>query len=79
MKDESTGVLLAVLFGILGLAIIVLAWVRPMAESERILTMLIGLAGLLPALGWGLFFRGTRRETDTERILVKVEDKSQPI
>jgi hypothetical protein len=75
MKDKSTGVLLAGLFGILGLAIIVLAWVRPMPESERILTMLIGLAGLLPALGKGLFLRGARGETDAGRVLVRVEDK----
>ena len=76
MKDKSTEVLLAVLFGTLGLAIIVLAWLRPMPESERILTTLIGLAGLLPALGKGLFFRVNRRETDAERVLVRVEDKS---
>ncbi len=75
MKDKSMEVFLAVLFGILGLAIIILAWVRPMAESERILTTLIGSVGLLSALGRGLFLKTNRQEKDAEYVLVRAKEK----
>lgn len=75
MKDKSMEVFLAVMFGILGLTIIVLAWVRPMPESERILTTLIGSIGLLLALGRGLFLKTSRQETDVEHVLVRAKDK----
>ncbi len=75
MKDKSMEVFLAVLFGILGLAVIVLAWVRPMPESERILTTLIGSIGLLLALGRGLFLKTTRQETEVEHVLVRTKEK----
>lgn len=76
MKDKSTEVFLAVLFLILGLATIVLAWVRPMPESERILTTLIGSVGLLLALGRWLFLKSPRREEDVEYVLVRTKDKA---
>ncbi len=75
MKDKSMEVFLAVLFGILGLTIIVLAWVRPMPESERMLTTLIDSIGLLLALGRGLFLKTNRKETDVEYVLVRAKDK----
>ncbi len=75
MKDKSMEVFLAVLFGILGLAIIVLAWVRPMPDSERILTTLIGSVGLLLALGQGLFLKTNRQETEVEHVLVRTKEK----
>ncbi len=76
MKDNSTEMLLMVLFGILGLAVICLAWLRPMPEAERALTTLVGVAGLLPALGKGLFHRANRRRAETESVPVRVEDRS---
>ncbi len=76
MKDKAMEVFLAVMFGILGLAIIVLAWVRPMPESERILTTIIGSVGLLVALGRGLFLKTSRKETDVEYVLVRTKDKA---
>lgn len=76
MKDKAMEVFLAVMFGILGLAIIVLAWVRPMPESERILTTIIGSVGLLVALGRGLFIKTSRKETDVEYVLVRTKDKA---
>ncbi|MCH8865098.1 MAG: hypothetical protein IIB13_07050 [Chloroflexi bacterium] len=75
MKDKSMEVFLVVLFGILGLAIIVLAWVRPMPDSERILTTLIGSIGLLLALGQGLFLKTNRQETEVEYVLVRTKEK----
>ncbi len=68
-------VFLAVMFGILGLAIIVLAWVRPMPDSERILTTIIGSVGLILALGRGLFLKTTRQKTEVEHVLVRTKEK----
>ena len=76
MRDKSMEVFLAVMFGILGLTIIVLAWVHPMPESERMLTTLIGSIGLLLALGRGLFLKTNRKETDMEHVLVRSKGKS---
>ncbi len=75
MKDKSMEVFLTVMFGILGLAIIVLAWVRPMPESERILTTIIGSIGLLLAVGRGLFSKTSRQEKDVEYVLVRAKEK----
>ncbi len=75
MKDKSMEVFLAVMFGILGLTIIILAWVRPMPESERILTTIIGSFGLLLALGRGLFLKTSRKEADMEHVLVRSKEK----
>ena len=75
MKGKSMEVFLAGLFGILGLAIIILAWVRPMPESERILTTIIGSIGLLLALGRGWFLKTTRQETEVEYVLVRAKEK----
>jgi len=49
MRDKSLDILLMVLFGVSGIAILLLAWLQPMVDSERILTTLIGSAGLLLA------------------------------
>jgi len=37
MKDKSLSIFLIVLFGMSGIAILLLTWLRPMPESERIL------------------------------------------
>lgn len=76
MKEDSTQMLLVVLFGLLGLAVICLAWLRPMPDTERALTVLVGVAGLLPALGKGLFHREKRRRAEMERVPVGTEDRS---
>ena len=49
MRDKSLDILLMALFGTSGIAILLLAWLQPMADSERILTTLIGSVGLLLA------------------------------
>ena len=49
MRDKSLDILLMTLFGTSGIVILLLAWLQPMADSERILTTLIGSVGLLLA------------------------------
>jgi hypothetical protein len=57
MKDKSLGIWLIVLFGVSGLAAIMLAWLLPWLESERILATLAGLAGIIIAVVRGLMLR----------------------
>jgi len=74
-RDKSLGLLLMVLFGVSGVAILVLAWLQPMPERERILSTFIGASGLLVALSRGLLLKSVKVGTDTGPTMVKVEDK----
>ena len=49
MKDKSLGILLTALFGLSGLAVIILAWLWPTLESERFMAVLAGSLGILIA------------------------------
>ena len=49
MRDKSLDILLIALFGASGTAILILAWSQPMSAAERVLSTLVGLAGLLLA------------------------------
>jgi hypothetical protein len=72
MKDKSLSILLMTLFGILSIAALVLAWLRPMPDSERILTTFIGSAGLSGVLIRSLLFK-SHLKTDTEQVTVKAK------
>ena len=78
MRDKSLGILLIVLFGISGIVILMLAWLRPMPESERILTTVIGSAGLLVVLIRSRLLKASPVRADTEHLPMedRVEDKS---
>ena len=73
MRDKSLGIFLMVLFGILGIAILTLAWVRPMPESERILATFIGSTGLFMALSRALLLKSPKAKIDAEQVRVEVE------
>ena len=47
MRDRSLNILLILLFGVSGIAIMILAWVRPISASDRALNVLLDSAGLL--------------------------------
>lgn len=47
MRDKALDIFLMALFGMGGITILVLACVQPMPIAERILTVFIGLMGLL--------------------------------
>jgi len=49
MRDKSLGVFLTVLFGISGMAVLLLVWLLPTLESERTMAIFVGSAGLLVA------------------------------
>ena len=78
MKDKSLGIFLTVLFGLLGVTILMLAWLRPMPESERILSTFLGSIGLFVALGRVLLLKPSKAGADTELDLVEVDVKGKP-
>ena len=45
MRDKTLDIFLIVLFGLGGIAILILAWVQPMQVSERIFTTIVGSIG----------------------------------
>ncbi|MFC1931396.1 hypothetical protein ACFLXJ_04285 [Chloroflexota bacterium] len=72
MKDKSLSILLMALFGILSITALVLAWLRPMPDSERILTTFIGSAGLTGVLIRSLLLK-SHLKTETEQVMVKAK------
>ena len=73
MRDKSLEILLVVLFGISGLAVLMLAWLWPALESERSMAILAGSAGLFIALTRALMLRRSPVKADDEPTMIKVE------
>ncbi len=78
MRDKSLDMFLMVLFGISGIAVLILAWLQPMITSERILTTFIGLGGLFMALARVWLFKSLPASTDAEAVSVEVKAKDKP-
>ena len=78
MRDKSLGVFLMVLFGISGMAVLLLVWLLPTLESERIMAIFVGSAGLLVALIQVLTLKRSSGRIDDEQdmVTVEAEDKS---
>jgi hypothetical protein len=78
MRDKSLGIWLMVLFGISGMAIIMLAWLWPALQSERIVATLTGSVGLAVATVHALMLRQSTSGKIDEQVPLKVEveDKS---
>ena len=72
MRDKSLGTFLMILFGISGMAVLVLAWLWPTLESDRIMATLVGSAGLLVALTQAPMFRRSPGRTDNKPTIIKV-------
>ena len=77
MRDKSLSVFLIALFGISGIAIMTLAWARPMPASDRILSTLVGSAGLLVVFTQSLLLKSPPSRAKAERIPVEVEAEKQ--
>ena len=78
MGDKSLGLFLMVLFGISGMAILILAWLWPMPVSERVMTTFLGSTGFLVAVNRAVFLKSLRGRTDAEHLAVKVEVEDKP-
>ncbi len=76
MEDRSLGIWLVVLFGVSGLAAVVLAWLLPSLQANRIAATLVGLAGIGVAIVRGLMLRKDQVEPVEELTLdVRTENK----
>ena len=77
MRDKSLSVFLIVLFGVSGIAIMTLAWVKPMLASERILSTLVGSVGLLVVFTQALLLKSSPSGAKAELIPVEMEAEKQ--
>ena len=73
MKDKSLDIWLIMLFGISGIAVLLLAWLWPTLESERIMATFAGSAGLFVALVRALMLKRLPVTTDNEPTMIKAE------
>ena len=74
MRDKSLDIWLIVLFGISGIAVLLLAWLLPTLESERIMATFAGAAGLFVALIRALMLKRLPVTTDNEPPMIKSRD-----
>jgi drug/metabolite transporter (DMT)-like permease len=72
MKDKSLEITLIVVFGISGLAVMLMAWLWASMESQRIMATVAGLTGLLIATFKYISLRKLFRN-ESEKIPVRVE------
>ena len=79
MRDKGLSIFLMVLLGMGGIAILVLAWTRPMPLFDRILTSSVGSIGL----GWvviqALFLTSVRSEADAGQNPLEVKMGKSPV
>ena len=72
MVDKSLSIFLTVLFGVAGAVVLMLAWLRPMPESDRVLTVIVGSVGLIIALVRAMLLKSLQARTGTEQVTVEV-------
>jgi len=76
--DKALDVFLIVFFGMMGIAVLILAWTRPMPVSERILTTSAGSIGFLGALIRTLVFKYVRTRTSAAPVSVEAQVEDKP-
>ncbi len=69
--DKALDVFLIAFFGMVGIAVLILAWTRPMPVSERILSTSAGSVGLLVALIQALMFKSVRTRNNAAPVSVE--------
>lgn len=76
MKDDRAfSIFLAILFGVLGIVILTLTWMRPMPGIERVLSTGIGAGGALISVIKVRRFKLTKDNLDESPIKVEVKEK----
>ncbi len=74
MRDKSLSIFLIALFGISGLAIMALAWMRPMPVADRILSTFIGSSGLLVVFSQAVVLKSLSAKEKAEQVPVELKD-----
>lgn len=72
-RDKSLGIWVIVLFGISGIVVLMLAWLWPTLQSERITAIFAGAAGLLVSSTQILMLKRSLGRAVNEPTLIKVE------
>jgi hypothetical protein len=75
MKDRSLGIMLIMIFGLSGLAVMLLGWMLPSLEADRVTATITGIFGLVVASGVGIMLRPSTGKDRGTRAL-KVEWRS---
>jgi FtsH-binding integral membrane protein len=75
--EKSNGIFFAVLFGLMGLTLLILAWLIPVNASNRIIAAVVGSAGLFgAAVRIPTLRRNTDKESSQLAVNVEVEKES---
>jgi hypothetical protein len=76
-EEKSHKMFFSMLFGIMGMALLILAWLIPADASDRIIAAVVGSAGLF---GAAIRIPTLRRitKTDSEQVTVKAETEEGP-
>jgi len=77
MKDKSLDIWLIMLFGISGMAVLLLGWLWPTLESERITATLTGSGGLFVASIRALMLKHSLSGRDDKPTAIKVGTKDK--
>lgn len=77
MRDKSLDVFMMVLFGISGMAVLLLTWLGTILESERIMATLVGSGGLIVALTRVLMLKRSAGRIDDEPVPIIVKDEKK--
>jgi hypothetical protein len=78
MRDKGLDIFLMVLFGTGGIAILILAWARPMPVPERILTTSVGVMGLFWVLVRALLLMFERAKINVGKDPAEVGVRKKP-
>jgi positive regulator of sigma E activity len=73
MKDKSLKVMMMVMFGIPGVAMMVLAWLLPHLSEDRVVALFAGLMGVGVAVVLWLGMRSEQTENGVRQIPVEIE------
>ena len=77
IRDKTLDIFLILLFGVGGVAILILAWAQPMSLPERIMTTSIGSIGLLGMLVRVLLRKPPQADTSAESVPVKSQNEDK--
>jgi hypothetical protein len=76
--EKSQSIFLPVVFGVMGLIILMLAWLWPVTASDRITAVVVGSAGIFGALLRIPVIRRSSGRSGDKQDLVNVEVKEKP-
>ena len=74
-EEKSNGMFLPVLFGVMGLIVLMLAWLWPVLSADRIPAILVGSASVFGALLRIPAARRSANRSDDKEVTVKVDIK----